>query len=86
MKDNAIVAAEILVTVKTGLGKVVPEYAKEIVKTRKAPVAAHVRVIRETRDLLSQMRRTTREKIFAENTDARDWYIANTEEVEDSVI
>lgn len=82
MKNNAVTAAQILVTVKTGLGKVVPDYAKKIVASNNAEGANAIRVVRETRDLLAQMRSTTREKIFDQNSEIRDWYYENQESEE----
>jgi hypothetical protein len=66
-------AAKFLVLVKTSLGKVVPQYAKEIVAGIRA---ANDRAANELSIMLCQMANRSKDKLFAEIEGLKAWFDA----------
>lgn len=72
-------AATLLVSVKTKLGKTVPDYAKKLASDHTDGNMA--RAERELFDMLTTMRSTTRKQLFAEDTSLHAWFVEQTCEV-----
>lgn len=69
-------AAALLVTVKTKLGKTVPDYAKKLAAD---PTGGNMaRAERELFDLLTSMRNSTRKELFAQDTRLQVWFADQT--------
>lgn len=66
-------AAKLLVVTKTKLGKVVPQYAKEIVAGTRV---AGERAAMELSIMLCQMRDTNRSKLLQEDKELKTWFEA----------